>query len=154
MIKKTIILLLVALVFVIGYVLGGIQVGVRVAKNSDIAALMWITSIDQLLQQGKTEKAKKICFDAAKIHFFVLKSIDDKPWMMIVDVFPWMYSNFKEINRIILTRSKTYYLPRATEMDPAARSYLESIKEVPIPPSSCNKQTENGYTTTPTSSPK
>ena len=51
----------------------GINEGIETAKDCDIATLMWITGIDRLLQAGKFDKAKIICFDAPKIHFHVLK---------------------------------------------------------------------------------
>ena len=72
--KKILPLILVALLFGVGgYVIEGINVGIETARDCDIATLMWITGIDRLLQAGKFDTTKIICFDAPKIHFHVLK---------------------------------------------------------------------------------
>ena len=43
----------------------------------------------------------------------------------------------------ILTRSKAFYLPMAEKMEPTSRTYLENIKEVPVPSTFCGKPQTN-----------
>jgi hypothetical protein len=52
----------------------------------------------------------------------------------------WQFTGrHKQINDGILTRSKAFYLPMAEKMEPTSRTYLENIKDVPLPPTSCFK---------------
>jgi hypothetical protein len=138
--KKTLPLLLVALVFGIGCYFAGVRSTINTVKSADISALMWITSIHQFLEKGKYEQAKKICFDAANIHLYVLQQMEEHPWAYLYVVPLWQFTGRdKQINDGILTRSKAFYLPMAEKMEPTSRTYLEHIKEVPLPPTSCFK---------------
>ena len=149
--KKILPLVAVAVVFgIVGY-LGGIRAGISAVKSADISALMWITSIHQFLEKGEYDRAKKICFSAANIHFHVLQQMEEHPWAYMAIVPWWQYSGqAKQLEDGILTRSKAFYLPMAEKMEPTSRTYLEHIKEVPLPPTSCSR---NGSTNCPTPSP-
>jgi len=148
--KKILPIILTALVFGIGgYLIGGVQIGLKAARGSDIGTLMWITAIDQYLQEGKVDKAKIVCFFAAKAHFDLLKRLEDHPSSMLMEVFPWLDID-KKINEIVLAKAKSYYLPRASEMSPEAGAYLKSIKEVPVPDcANIKASTNNAPSVTP-----
>jgi hypothetical protein len=145
-------LLLVALVFGIGGYFVGVQSTINTLKSADISALMWITSIHQFLERGKYEQANRICFDAANIHFHVLQQMDEHPWSYLCVVPLWQFlGQDKQRNDGILTRSKAFYLPMASKMEPNSRTYLENIKDVSLPPSCCsNSASANGSTPSPT----
>lgn len=138
--KRFLPLLLVALVIGIGGYLLGVRSTINTVKSTDISALMWITSIHQFLEKGKYDQAKKICFAAANIHFHVLQQMEEHPLAYLYVIPMWQFTGQdKQINDGILTRSKAFYLPMASKMEPTSRTYLENIKEVPLPPSSCFK---------------
>jgi len=146
--KKFLTLLLVAIVFGIGGYLGGIRTGISAVKSADISTLMWITSIHQFLEKGAYDKAKKICFGAANIHFHVLQQMEEHPWAYLYVVPLWQFiGQDKQINDGILTRSKAFYLPMAEKMEPTSRTYLENIKEVPLPATSCSKAASTNCST-------
>ena len=146
--KRFLPLLLVALVFGIGGYLLGIRSTINTIKSADISALMWITGIHQFLEKGKYDQAKRICFDAANIHFHVLQQMEEHPWAYLYVVPMWQFiGQDKQLNDGILTRSKAFYLPMAEKMELTSRTYLEHIKEIPIPASSTPKSAStNGYT--------
>jgi hypothetical protein len=150
--KRFLPLLLVALVFGIGGYLLGVRSTINTVKSTDISALMWITSIHQFLEKGKYDQAKKICFDAANIHFHVLQQMEEHPWAFLYVVPLWQFlGQDKQRNDGILTRSKAFYLPMASKMEPNSRTYLENIKDVSLPPSCCsNSASANGSTPSPT----
>ncbi|MFZ4387592.1 MAG: hypothetical protein ACOYOI_05470 [Chthoniobacterales bacterium] len=151
--KKILPLLLVALVFGIGGYLAGIRIGISAIKSSDIAALVWITGIHQFLEKGKYDQAKRICFDAANIHFHVLQQMEEHPWVYLAMVPGWQFSGqAKQLDDISLTRSKAFYLPQASKMEPTSRTYLENIKEVPLPARYCFKPVSTN-SATPTATP-
>ena len=142
--KRFIPILLVALVFGIGGYLLGVRSTINTVKSTDISALMWITSIHQFLDNGKYDQAKRICFDAANIHFHVLQQMEEHPWAYLYVIPMWQFiGQDKQRNDGILTRSKVFYLPMAEKMEPTSRAYLEHIKEVPLPPTSCCKPQTN-----------
>lgn len=146
--KKIIPLLLVALVFGIGGYFLGIRSTINTVKGADISALMWITSIHQFLEKGKYEQAKKICFDAANIHFHVLQQMEEHPWAYLYVVPMWQFiGQDKQLNDGILTRSKAFYLPMAEKMEPTSRTYLEHIKEVPVAATSSSKAASTNCST-------
>jgi hypothetical protein len=141
--KKVLPLLLVALIFGIGgYVIGGIQTGLKTAIDSDTATLMWITEIDRAIQSGNIKRANYFCFTAATAHFDLIKRLNDHPasMMLMISIAPWLHYMEKP-NQIILTRAKQFYAPRASEMTLGAKAYLESIQEVPLP--HCDKSTNS-----------
>jgi hypothetical protein len=149
--KKIIPLLLVALLFGIGGYFAGVRSTINTVKSADISALMWITSIHQFLEKGEYDRAKKVCFSAANIHFHVLQQMEEHPWAYLYVVPMWQFiGQDKQINEGILTRSKAFYLPMAEKMEPTSRTYLEHIKEVPLPATSCSKAAS---TNCPTPSP-
>jgi hypothetical protein len=149
--KKLLPLIAVTLIFGIGGFFLGVRSTINTVKSADIAALMWITSIHQFLEKGEYDRAKKICFSAANIHFHVLQQMEEHPWAYLAIVPWWQFiGQDKQINEGILTRSKAFYLPMAEKMEPTSRTYLEHINEVPLPPTSCSK---NISTNCPTPSP-
>jgi hypothetical protein len=146
--KKFLPLLIVALLFGIGGYLLGVRSTINTVKSADISALMWITSIHQFLEKGEYDRAKRICFDTANIHFHVLQQMEEHPLVYLVMVPGWQLSGqAKQLNDILLTRSKGFYLPMAQKMEPTSRSYLENIKEVPLPPTSCFKPASTNVVT-------
>ena len=148
--KKILPFLLVAFVFGIGgYLLGGIRTGLKTAVDSDTASLMWITEINRVIQSGNSERANRLCFDAAKIHFDLLKRLEDHPSWMLINILPWLDIGNKP-NEIILTKAKIFYAPRVMDLTPEGKAYLENIKEVSLPPSSCTRsQASNTPSPTP-----
>ena len=89
--KKYTILILVAVIFgLVGYIIGGVTIGLRAAKNSNLASLVWINGIHEMLEEQKYEKAKKISINAEQAHFDVLKTLKDKPYLIMMMVLPWM----------------------------------------------------------------
>ena len=151
--KKVIPLLLVALLFGIGGYFAGVRSTINTVKSADIAALMWITSIHQFLEKGEYDRAKKVCFSAANIHFHVLQQMEEHPSAYLYVVPMWQFiGQDKQLNDGILTRSKAFYLTMAEKMEPTSRTYLEHIKEVPLPPTSCCRpQTNSIPSPTPSS---
>jgi hypothetical protein len=149
--KKFLTLLLVGIVFGIGGYLGGIRTGISAVKSADISTLMWITTIHQLTEKGEYNRAKKLCFEAATNHFRVLQQMEEYSWSYLVIV-PWfqLSGKTKQIENAVLARSKAFYLPMAEKMEPTSRTYLEHIKEVPLPATSCSKAAS---TNCPTPSP-
>ena len=146
--KKILPILLVSFVFGIGGYFLGVRSTITKVKSADISALMWITSIHQFLEKENYDQAKKICFDAANIHFHVLQQMEDHPWAYLYVVPIWQFiGQDKQLNDGILTRSKAFYLRMAEKMLPSSRTYLEHIKEVPLPPSSFSKNVSTNCTT-------
>lgn len=146
--KKIISLLLVALVFGIGGFFVGVRSIINTVKSADISALMWITSIHQFLEKGEYDRAKRICLDAANIHFHVLQQTEEHPWVYLVMVPGWQFSGqAKQLNDALLTRSKGFYLPMASKMEPTSRTYLKNIKDVPLPATSCFKRASTNCST-------
>ena len=89
--KKYTILILVAVIFgLVGYIIGGVTIGLQAAKNSNLASLVWINGIHEILEEQKYEKAKKISINAEQAHFDVLKTLKDKPYLIMMMVLPWM----------------------------------------------------------------
>lgn len=89
--KKYTILILVALIFGLsGYIIGGVTIGLRTAKNSNLASLVWINGIHEMLEEQKYDKAKKISINAEQAHFDVIKTLKDKPYMIMMWLLPWM----------------------------------------------------------------
>ena len=85
------------------------------------------------------------CFDSANIHFHVLQQMEEHPWAYLYVVPMWQFiGQDKQLNDGILTRAKTFYLPMAAKMEPASRTYLENVKGVLLPSTSCsNPQTDS-----------
>jgi hypothetical protein len=149
--KKILPLLLVALVFGISGYFVGVRSTISTVKSTHISSLMWITSIHQFLENGKDDQAKRICFDAANIHFHVLQQLEEHPWADLYVVPWWQFSGqAKQLHDVALTRSKAFYLPMASKMEPTSRAYLENIKEVPLAPfSSSTRQPSSTPSPTP-----
>jgi hypothetical protein len=151
--KKFLPLIAVALIFGIGGYFLGVRSTINIVKSADISSLMWITSIHQFLEKGKDDQAKRICFDAANIHFHVLQQMEEHPWAYLYVVPLWQFiGKDKQRNDGILNRSKAFYLPMAEKMEPTSRTYLEHIKEVPLPATSCSKAASTNWST-PSSTP-
>jgi hypothetical protein len=146
--KRFLPLLLVALVFGIGGYLLGIRSTINTIKSADISALMWITGIHQFLEKGKYDHAKRICFDAANIHFHMLQQMEEHPWAYLYVIPLWQFlEQDQQRNDAILTRSKAFYLPQASKMKRTSRTYLENIKEAPLPATSCSNPASTNCTT-------
>jgi hypothetical protein len=65
--------------------------------------------------------------------------MEEHPWAYLYVVPLWQFlGHDKQRNDGILTRSKAFYLSME-KMELNSRAYLESIKEVPLPPTSCFK---------------
>jgi hypothetical protein len=141
---KTLAMVGLVILFGIGcYIAGGSVSTKRIVKDSNIANLMWITEINRQIDLQNNQKAKDLCFLAAQGTFGVLNTFDRHSFIYSVfSVCPWVLQR-EEPNSIILTRAKIFYTPQASKMFSGAREYLNSIKEVPLPISTCKKPTNN-----------
>ena len=138
-------LAMVGLVILFGigcYIAGGSVSTKKVIKDSNIAALMWITEINRQIDLQNNKRAEELCFHAAQGTFSVLNTFDKHSFIYSIwSVCPWV-NQMEEPNNITLTKAKIFYSPKASKMYPDAREYLNSIKEVPIT-TTCKLPTNN-----------
>lgn len=141
---KTFAMVGLVILFGIGcYIAGGSVSTKKVIKDSNIAALMWITEINRQIDLQNNKRAEELCFFAAEGTFSVLNTFDKHSFIYSIwSVCPWV-NQMEEPNNITLTKAKIFYTPQASRMFSGAREYLNSIKEVPIPVSTCKKPTNN-----------
>jgi hypothetical protein len=139
---KTLAIVGLVILFGIGcYIAGGSVSTKKIFKDSNIATLMWITEINRQIELQNMKKAEDLCFVAAQGSFSLLNTFDKNSFVYSVfSVCPWVNIMDKP-NQTILTKAKMFYTHKASKMFPEAREYLNSIKEVPIPVSLCNKST-------------
>jgi hypothetical protein len=141
---KTLAMVGLVILFGIGcYIAGGYVSTKTMVRDSNIAALTWITEINRQIELQNIKRAEDLCLSAAEGSLNVLNSFDKHYFVYtIMSVYPWG-NQMEELNNRTLTKAKIFYTPRASKMFSGAREYLNSIKEVPIPVSTCKKPTNN-----------
>jgi hypothetical protein len=123
------------IVGVFAYVAGGYFTAKRLARDTNYAQLLWLTSIDRDLQAGRIDRARSILSTAADGTLSLLHRLDDSPLPILMTVAGAF--DLKKQNEITATRAKQHFLPLADSMSVESKVFLKSIVEVEIPPSQC-----------------
>jgi hypothetical protein len=125
----------------LAYVAGGYFTAKRLARDTNYAQLLWLTSIDRDLQAGRIDRARSILSTATDGTLMLLEGIDRQPLPVLMTVLGAF--DMKEQNERIATRAKQHFLPISDSMSNESKAFLASIVEVEIPPSQCSiKQKE------------
>lgn len=129
----------IVLVF-LGYVAGGYYTAKRLARDTNYAQLMWLTNIDRDLQAGRIDRAREITHFATDGTLMLLAKIDSEPLPILMTVAGAF--DMKRQNEIWATRAKQHFLPLSSTLSKESVTFLEQIKEVEIPPSTCAANTK------------
>jgi len=117
------------------YVAGGYFTAKRLARDTNYAQLMWLTNIDRDLQEGRIDRARKITHLATDGTLMLLGNLDRQPLPILMTVAGAF--DMKKQNEIVATRAKQHFIPLSPAFSKESVSFLEQIKEVEIPPSTC-----------------
>ena len=123
----------------LAYVAGGYFTAKRLARDTNYAQLLWLTSIDRDLQAGRIDRARSILSTATDGTLMLLEGIDRQPLPVLMTVFGAF--DMKEQNERIATRAKQHFLPISDSMCTESKAFLTSIVEADIPPSHCSMKT-------------
>jgi hypothetical protein len=122
------------------YVAGSYITGRRIARDSNYAQLLWLTSIDRELQAGRYDRAKSASTSASDMTLQFLAALEDDPKLrmslLMTSVGGFQMS---ELNDQIATRAKRHFLPISAGLSEQSRRFLADIVEVelPVSTSSC-----------------
>jgi len=120
----------------LGYVSGGYFTAKRLARDTNYATLLWLTSIDSELQAGQIERARRTALIATDGTLSLLSGLDQQSAPILMTVFGAF--DFKHANEITATRAKRHFLPNSMTLSDESRAFLERVVEVEIPTSSCS----------------
>ena len=89
--KKYAILILTAVIFgLIGFIIGGITIGLRAEKNTQLASLVWINGLHEILESQRYDEARKMSLKAEKAHIDFLNTLQNNPDIIMLWFYPWV----------------------------------------------------------------
>jgi hypothetical protein len=129
------------LVGAIAYFLGGYVTAKRLSRDTNYVQLMWLTSIDSDIQNGRIEQAREklmLATDGTLMHLHGIDSSHLSPLANLIYVAGGLACRRDGYNQKIAMRAKQHFLPISESMSEESKAFLNSIVEVDIPLSQGN----------------
>ena len=84
-------MILVAVIFgAIGYIIGGITIGLRVEKYTQLASLVRINGMHEMLERQRYEEARKMSIKAEQANLDFLNTLNNNPSNIMLWFDPWV----------------------------------------------------------------
>lgn len=121
----------------LAFIAGGFVTGKRVARDSNYAQLLWLTSIDRELHAERYDRARKVSKSASDMTLQFLEMLENDPKLRTSILMTAMGGfQMNDLNDQVATRARRHFLPISQDMSEESKRFLAAIVEVEIPESS------------------